>query len=36
MSQDLNITWNNHCDHIHNKALTLLVGLRSLKKAGLN
>ena len=32
--QDL--TWNEHCDHIHNKALKQLYALRSLKKAGLN
>ena len=34
ISQDL--TWNEHCDHVYNKALKRLYALRSLKKAGLN
>ena len=25
-------TWNEHCDHVHNKALKRLYALRSLKK----
>ena len=31
ISQDL--TWNEHCDHIHNKALKQLYVLRSLERA---
>ena len=28
--------WNEHCDHVYNKALKRLYALRSLRKAGLN
>ena len=28
--------WNEHCDHVYNKALERLYALRSLRKAGLN
>ena len=30
------LTWNEHCDHVYNKALKRPYALRSLKKAGLN
>ena len=36
ISQDVHVTWNEHCDHIHNKALKRLYTLCSLEKAGLN
>ena len=34
ISQDL--TWNEHCDHVYNKALRRLYALLSLKRTGLN
>ena len=30
------LCWNEHCDHVYNKALKRLYALRSLRKAGLN